>query len=138
VLSIDTDDFSLTIERQVRHVQAKGEPYLDWLELKIALSVPGINAHAVWSVMPSELLGFREQIQAMAEALKPGLSAELASIEPGFQFRLRMHERGAILGDFMLQPSPPDGARLQGLLGIDQSYLPSMLAGLTALLENQA
>lgn len=74
--------------------------------------------------MPDELRSFVQQIRTMHEQFRPGLRAELAGVEPGFDLRLEALERGAIVGDWRFQPSPPDGAWVAGHCGVDQTCLP--------------
>ena len=134
MISIEADEFSLRLELRGRHGDAPGQPYMDWLDLDVYLGVPGIEAHAAWSVMPAELIRFRDGLQDMAKSLRPKGRAELSGVERSFRLALSMQERGAILGDFRVQPTPPDGPRVEGQFGIDQTHLPAILEGIEMLL----
>ena len=134
MLSIDTGDFLLQMRPVATRREEPGGPYLEWLDVWIRIEVPGIQAEGAWSVMRNELRGFLQQIQSMHNQLRPGLRAELAGVEAGFDLSLQALERGAITGDWRFQPSPPDGACLTGHCGLDQSYLPQWIRGVESLL----
>ncbi|AZQ51840.1 WapI family immunity protein [Burkholderia cenocepacia] len=135
MLIIDTDDFRLQMEPVAARREEPGGPYLEWIDVRIQLTVPGIQAEGQWSVMPGELRQFRQQIQSMQTQLQSGQRADLTSVEPEFELRLRMLDRGAIIGDWRFQPTLPDGACITGHCGLDQSFLPELLQGIESLLS---
>ena len=106
MLSIDTADFQLQMRPVATQREEPGGPYLEWLDVWIKIEVPGIQAEGAWSVMPGELRGFLQQIQSMHAQLRPGQHAELAGVEAGFNLRVQVLDRGAIIGDWRFQPSP--------------------------------
>nr|WP_269506122.1 hypothetical protein [Burkholderia sp. IMCC1007] len=112
-----------------------GGPYLEWIDVRIQLTVPGIQAEGQWRVMPDELRQFRQQIQSMQTQLQSGQRAELAGVEPGFELILETLDRGTIIGDWRFQPRPPDGAYIKGHCGLDQSFLSELLQGIESLLS---
>ncbi|WP_454766927.1 WapI family immunity protein [Cupriavidus campinensis] len=112
-----------------------GGPYLEWIDVRIELTAPGIRAEGAWSVMPGELRQFQQQLQSMQTRLQVGQKAELAGVESGFALILRTLDLGAIIGDWHFQPAPPDGARIIGQCGLDQSFLGELLRGVDALLS---
>ena len=135
MLTIDTADFQLQMEPVSTRREEPGGPYLEWIDVHISLTVPGIQAEGQWSVMPDELRNFQQQIQSMQAQLQPGQRAELTGVESGFELILRTLDRGAILGDWRFQPLPPDGACITGLCGLDQSFLYELLQGIESLLS---
>ena len=136
MLSIDTADFQLQMRPVATQREEPGGPYLEWLDVWIKIEVPGIQAEGAWSVMPGELRGFLQQIQSMHAQLRPGQHAELAGVEAGFNLRVEVLDRGAIIGDWRFQPSPPDGACITGHCGLDQSHLPGWMQGIESLLAD--
>jgi hypothetical protein len=134
MLIIDTDDFLLRINLLGSRVEELRGPYFEWLDVQINIECQGIQAEGLWSVMPSELRQFQEQLQLMSTAPQTNLNAELVGAETGFRFKLRMLDRGVIVGDWTFQPSPPDGAYVSGQSGFDQSFLPNVLQGIETLL----
>lgn len=135
MLTIDTADFRLQMEPVSAQREEPGGPYLEWIDIRINLTAPGIRADGQWSVMPDELRRFRQQIQSMQTQLRSGQRAELKSVESGFELILRTLDRGAIIGDWRFQPLPPDGACVTGHCGLDQSFLGEMLQGVESLLS---
>ncbi|HHL4080857.1 WapI family immunity protein [Burkholderia sola] len=135
MLIIDTDNFRLQMEPVAARREEPGGPYLEWIDIRIQLTVPGIQAEGQWSVMPDELRQFRQQIRSMQTQLQSGQRADLTSVEPGFELTLRMLDRGAIVGDWRFQPILPDGACVTGHCGLDQSILPELLQGIESLLS---
>ena len=135
MLAINTEDFQLQIEPVSVQIEGSGGPYLEWIDTRINITAPGIQAEGKWSVMPGELRQFQQQIRLMQAQLQPGQSAELTSAEPGFELMLRMLDRGAIMGDWRFQPTPPDGACITGHCGFDQSFLNEILRGIESLLS---
>ena len=79
MLTIDTDDFQLQMEPVSTRREEPGGPYLEWIDIRISLTVPGIQAEGQWSVMPDELRNFQQQIQSMQAQLQPGQRAELTT-----------------------------------------------------------
>ena len=138
MLCVDLGDGALHMHAFATRREEPGGPYLEWIDLWIKLTVPGIQAEGAWSVMPDELRGFVRQIRTMHEQLRPGLRAQLAGVEPGFDLRLEALERGAIVGDWRFQPLPPDGAWVAGHCGLDQSYLPEWIRGIESFLASSA
>lgn len=134
MLILDTDDFLLRINRLGSRVEEPRGPYFEWLDVQINIECRGIQAEGQWSVMPTELRQFQEQLQRMNTAPQANLNAELIGVETGFCFKLRMLDRGVIVGDWTFQPSPPDGAYVSGQCGFDQSLLPNLLQGIETLL----
>jgi hypothetical protein len=135
MLAIDTIDFQLLIKPVSVQVEKPGGPYLEWINVQVIVTEPGIRAEGRWRVMPGELLQFQQQIQAMYPHLQPDQSAKLAGIEREFELTLRMLDRGAIIGDWRFQPVSPDGACITGSCGLDQSFLPEILRGIESLLS---
>lgn len=135
MLIIDTDDFRLQMEPVAVRREGPGGPYLEWIDVRIQLTAPGIQAEEQWSVMPGELRQFRQQIQSIQTQLQSGQRAELTGVEPEFELILRTLDRGAIIGDWRFQPTPPDGACITGQCGLDQSFLPELLQGVESLLS---
>ena len=136
MLTIDTEDFLLQMEPVSAHREEPGGPYLEWIDVRINLAVPGIQAEGQWSVMPGELRQFQQQLQSMQTQLQIGQRAELAGIEPGFGLILQTLDRGAIIGDWRFQPTPPDGACITGHCGLDQSFIDGLLQGIETLLTS--
>ena len=134
MLIIDTEDFLLQMEPISARREEPGGPYLEWIDVRINLTVPGIQAEGQWSVMPGELRQFQKQLQSMQTQLQVGQQAEFAGIEPGFGLILRTLDRGAIIGDWRFQPAPPDGACITGRCGLDQSFIGELLQGVESLL----
>ncbi|MFA8328087.1 hypothetical protein [Burkholderia ubonensis] len=135
MLTIDTEDFQLQMEPVATRCEEPGGPYLEWIDVQIKLTVPGIQAEGQWSVMPGELRQFQQQIQSMQTQLQSGQRAELTGVEPGFELILRALDRGTIIGDWRFQPIPPDGACITGHCGLDQSFLCGLLQGIESLLS---
>ncbi len=135
MLTIDTDDFRLQMEPVAARRDEPGGPYLEWIDVRIQLTVPSIQAEGQWSVMPDELRQFRQQIQSIQTQLQAGQQAELTGVEPGFELILRTLDRRAIVGDWRFQPPPPEGACITGYCGLDQSFLPELLQGIESLLS---
>lgn len=135
MLTIDTDDFRLQMEPVAARRDEPGGPYLEWIDVRIQLTVPSIQAEGQWSVMPDELRQFRQQIQSIQTQLQAGQRAELTGVEPGFELILRTLDRRAIVGDWRFQPPPPEGACITGYCGLDQSFLPELLQGIESLLS---
>ncbi|WP_150123349.1 hypothetical protein [Burkholderia cenocepacia] len=135
MLTIDTDDFRLQMEPVAARRDEPGGPYLEWIDVRIQLTVPSIQAEGQWSVMPDELRQFRQQIQSIQTQLQAGQRAELTGVEPGFELILRTLDRRAIVGDWRFQPTPPEGACITGYCGLDQSFLPELLQGIESLLS---
>lgn len=135
MLIIDTDGFRLQMEPVAARREEPGGPYLEWIDVRIQLTVPGIHAEGQWSVMPDELRRFQQQIQSVQTQLQPGQRAELAGVESEFALALRTLDRGAIIGDWRFQPTPPDGACITGHCGLDQSFLPELIEGVESLLS---
>lgn len=134
MLTIDTDDFQLQVTPVSARREEPGGPYLEWIDVRIDLTAPGIRAEGGWSVMPSELRQFQQQLESMQTRLQAGQSADLAGVETGFSLKLRMLDHGQIIGDWRFQPAPPDGAWITGQCGLDQSFLDELLRGVGALL----
>ncbi len=134
MLTIDTADFRLQMAPVSAHREKPGGPYLEWIDVRIRLTEPGLQAEGQWRVMPAELRNFQQQLQSMQAQLRPAQRAELKGVEPGFALILRMLEQGAILGEWRFQPLPPDGASITGFCGLDQSFLPELLQGIESLL----
>ncbi|MBR8060534.1 WapI family immunity protein [Burkholderia dolosa] len=135
MLIIETDDFRLQMEPVAARREEPGGPYLEWIDVRIQLTVPGIQAEGQWSVMPDELRQFRQQIRSMQTQLQSGQRADLTGVEPGFELTLRTLDRRAIVGDWRFQPAPPDGACITGHCGLDQSFLSELLQGIESLLS---
>ncbi len=133
MLVIDTEDFRLRMEPISKRFEEPGGPYLEWIDVRIDMTAPGIRAEGQWSVMPGELLQFQQQVHSMHTQLQPGQKAELKGVEPGFELILRMLERGAIVGEWRFQPVPPDGACITGHCGLDQSCLYELMQGIESL-----
>lgn len=112
-----------------------GGPYLEWIDIKVTVMASGIQAEGFWSVMPDEWRAFVRQLREMQDACKVGLRAELRGVEPNFSMALKMMERGAIIGDWRFQPEM-DGAHVAGPCALDQSYLPSLIQGVEAILQS--
>ena len=137
-MQLQAGDWVLQLHPVAARREEPGGPYLEWIDLWIRLAVPGIQAEGAWRVMPDELRSFDRQMRSMNEQLQPGQRAELSGVEPGFHLRLETLERGAIVGEWGFQPSPPDGAWVTGHCGLDQSYLHEWMEGIEALLAVSA
>lgn len=131
MLEIQSEAFLLRLTPVARRVEGYGGPYLDWIELRVQIEVPGFSASTRWEAMPAELGRFRQQLTQ----LPGGSEAELSGAEPGFVLRLKAVALGGILGTFELQADPPDGATLQGSFGIDQTYLTDLVRQVDTLME---
>ncbi|MNL01034.1 hypothetical protein D3C87_1214870 [compost metagenome] len=135
MLTLDTDDFKLQIRPVSARREEPGGPYLEWIDVRIDLTAPGIRAEGAWSVMPGELRQFQQQLETMQTQLQVGQTAELAGVEAGFSLILRTLDQGQIIGDWRFQPAPPVGAWITGQCGLDQSFLGELLRGIDALLS---
>ncbi|WP_068638073.1 WapI family immunity protein [Thauera butanivorans] len=135
MLTIDTDDFRLQMEPLSARFEEPGGPYLEWIDVIINLITPGIQAEGRWSIMPIELMKFRQEIQSMQAQFQSGQRAELTGVEPGFELVLRTLDQGAIVGEWRFQPTPPDGAWVTGHCGLDQSFIRELLEGIESLLS---
>lgn len=133
MLILVTEDFQLRMAPVSAQFEEPGGPYLEWIDVQINVSTPGIQAEGRWSVMPAELAQFHQQLEAMRTHLGFGQEAELSGVEPGFRMRLQMLKLGAIAGDWRFQPIPPDGAHASGQFACDQSYLDELMRGAEGL-----
>jgi hypothetical protein len=132
MLTIDTEDFRLQIELVSARLEDPEGPYFEWIDTRVSLAVPCIQAEGQWSVMPEELRRFQQQLQSMLAQPQPGQNAELVSIEPGFHLKLHMLDHGMILGDWRFQPVP-DGACVAGTCGLDQTFLSGLVRDVESL-----
>jgi len=132
---IETPEFSLHFDVTDRTAEGDGGLYLEWLHLRVDVRVPGFTGKVEWSVMPSELLAFRDALAEMNE-LVSGASAELKGTEPGVALRLTAATGGCIKGEFLVSDRyrNPESAVLQGTFSLDQSYLPEISAAVDTLL----
>jgi hypothetical protein len=135
MLIIDTDDFRLQMEPVSARCEEPGGPYLEWVDVQIHITVPGIEAEGQWTAMPGELRKFQQQLASMQTQIQSGQQAELSGVESGFELTLRTLDRGAIVGEWRFQPTPPDGACIVGHCGMDQSYLHKLQQGIDSLLS---
>ncbi|MGO4761381.1 hypothetical protein AB4120_02480 [Cupriavidus sp. 2KB_3] len=135
MLTIDTDDFRLQLTPVSARREEPGGPYLEWIDVRIDLTVPGIRAEGEWSVMPGELRQFQQQLASLQTRFQAGQEAELSGVETGFSLKLRTLDQGQIIGAWRFQPVPPDGAWITGQCGLDQSFLGEFLRGIDALLS---
>lgn len=135
MLNINTEDLSLQIEPVASRFEAPGGPYLEWIDLFVKVVVPGIDAEGNWSAMPGELKKFWMELQSMKAGNNFGTSAILSGTEPGLGISLRILERGLIIMDWSFQPRPPDGPKISGVCGLDQTFLDDLMDGVQSLLN---
>ena len=131
MFEIRAQGFLLGVTPVERRTEGQGDSYLDWIEMRVEVRVPGFTGMARWEAMPAELGRFRQQLTQLPD----GSEAELSGAEPGFVLRLKAVALGGILGTFELQADPPDGATLQGSFGIDQTYLTDLVRQVDTLME---
>ncbi len=127
MILIDPDGFSLRIVAQSYQREEPGGPYMEWIDMRVEIDVPGIQARGDWRAMPDELRQFGQQLEAMRRDLVPGASAVLESVERGLRVALRMTELGGVIGEWHFQPQGTDGATAHGKFAIDQSYLEGVI-----------
>lgn len=134
MFDIQTEGLSLTLTPTSRHMEGQGGPYLDRIELEVGVEASGFAGTTEWQVMPGELEKFRSELEQMYNRPQTQGTATLCSAEPGLMLHLQGVGLGNILGNFEVQSQPPDGPKLSGSFGLDQTYLPAMLKGLDTLL----
>ncbi|CAN7350706.1 hypothetical protein LJR129_002028 [Acidovorax sp. LjRoot129] len=134
MLELSLSNFDLLISPLEREIEGAGGPYFDWLHVSVCLETPGIFVKFRWNVMPSELQYFAEQLKALDIQPSSKGIATLTSVEPGVQLTVQSKANGSLIIIYSLQPDPSDGPKLTGVTGADQSYLPSMIAGIDQLI----
>lgn len=136
---IDTSELKLHFDVTDRTIEGSGGPYLEWFQVQVNASTPGFTAEIEWAVMPKEIQIFRDALTQMNKLL-PDTIAELKSVEPGIELRLKLGTRGQIDGEFLIANRfhDPEGAVLQGSFGFDQSYLPKIISEVDSLLSYPA
>jgi hypothetical protein len=142
MLEIKYDNFSLVVSPLVREVEGSGGPYLDWIKTVVSLQDGEFSARVKWSVMPGELRKFRDQLVQMHEQISHSpASLCTASITGGWnEFSLvlkTVNATGGILANYTLHDAP-DGPKLQGRFGLDQTFLGDLINGTDAVLAMPA
>ncbi len=135
MLAITTQDLDIQIRPLDSRYEAPGGPYLEWIDVAVRISVPGIEAQGSWSLMPGELHAFLQALQEMDRDGTPQAGAVLKGVEPGFAMSLAMAERGRIIGDWNFQPTPADGPTVAGRFLLDQTFIPGLMEGADSLLR---
>ena len=132
---IDTSELKLHFDVTDRAIEDSGGPYLEWFQVQVNASTPGFTAEIEWAVMPKKIEIFRDALTQMNKLL-PDTIAELKSVEPGIELRLKLGTKGQIDGEFLIANRfrDPEGAVLQGSFGFDQSYLPKIISEVDSLL----
>ena len=133
---IDTSELKLHFDVTDRTIEDSGGPYLEWFQVQVNASTPGFTAEIEWAVMPKKIEIFRDALTQMNKLL-PDTIAELKSVEPGIELRLKLGTKGQIDGEFLIANRfrDPEGAVLQGSFGFDQSYLPKIISEVDSLLS---
>jgi hypothetical protein len=139
MLEIKYENFSLLVSPLVREIEGDGGPYLEWIKTDVFLQDGEFSAHVKWSVMPSDLRKFRDQLMQMHEQIFHSPASQCAaSITGGWnEFSLvleTVNPTGGIMGSYTLHDAP-DGPKLQGRFGLDQSFLVDLTRGVDSILE---
>lgn len=142
MLEIKYENFSLVVLPLVREIEGDGGPYLEWIKTNVFLQDGEFSAHVKWSVMPGDLRTFRDQLIQMHEQIfRLPASQCIATITGGWnEFSLvleTVNPTGGILGSYTLHDAP-DGPKLQGRFGLDQSFLVNLAKGIDSMLAMPA
>lgn len=135
MLEILLPDFKLSIYPLERTSEGAGGPYFDWIKLEVSFETIGIFAKFQWDVMPNELQSFAQQLQFINLHPSSKANATLQGVESGLQISIDGKSDGSLIIIYSIQPTPPDGPKLTGITGADQSYLPDMIAGINKLIS---
>ncbi len=107
----------------------------DWVRVHLAASANGFIADYEAWLQLEDLRRFERELEAMYSALSG--SATLASAESDIRISLSMASLGQILGTYRFESEYREGGAtaLTGAFELDQSYLPSLAAGVGALVS---
>lgn len=129
-LSLKLGDLHLDMVLAAHEVEAPGGPYCEWLACEVFVSVASFAGRFRWDVMPAELLRLADDLAALHKSFKGGAFVEFKPAEPNVALSFRAESAGHIEGSYRLFAEPVNGAVLQGLFAIDQSYLPGIVLSL--------
>jgi hypothetical protein len=111
-----------------------GEYYDDnWVRASVFIAVGAFSGKYTASFLTSELFGFRERLQGLHQSLEG--TACFSTLEEQLFLELTGNGRGGIALTGTAIDAPGTGNRLEFELMLDQSYLPSALAGLDEIVS---
>jgi hypothetical protein len=112
----------------------------DWCRVRVLAQVPGFHADFVAYLQGADLRRFRDDANAMYDAVGKPKEITLGSFEPGISLTLAMQTLGGIRGKYKFQGDFVEGGApcLMGNFELDQSYLPSLSDGIDQLLAELA
>ncbi|WP_237707300.1 hypothetical protein [Acidovorax sp. NO-1] len=135
MLEISLPDFRIALSPLERKIEGSGGPYFDWIHLQVSFQTAGLTANFQWNVMPGELSSFEKQLRSIYLNPTSQVSAKLESVEPGLYMRIDSNGGGNLIITYSFQPTPPDGPELNGVTGADQSFLPTIIAGISEIIN---
>jgi flagellar motor component MotA len=110
-----------------------GQPTVCWVPVSVLISVGAFSGRCEATFQTSEFVAFRNELQALHQSLEG--SAHLDTIERQLDLKLTCDRFGRIALEGVAEDKVVNGNRLEFSLTLDQSYLPSVLDDLHAILE---
>ncbi len=105
----------------------------NWLMVRATMVAAGASVTAEGAIlMTADITRFRDELAAMHASL--GGMAELSSYEPNLKVTLAAGRLGGISGEIEITPDHL-GQFHRFEIGLDQSYLPALIAACDALIE---
>jgi hypothetical protein len=118
----------------VRHRERPAcDDYWDgnWLKCDISVATGGFKGRVDAALRAEDFVGFLEQLRQLYESLKG--RAEFATMEGWLSIEMIGDGRGHIVTTCELLDRPGIGNRLKFKIGMDQTFLPPIIAGLEAI-----
>ena len=108
------------------------DEYAQWFETKVFIQVESFTGSFQSLLDHHALLKFHQELQLLYETLQG--SAQLAPIEEQITLQLSGNGRGGVTASGAAWSRPRYGNHLEFSFEIDQTFLPSVLAQLNAIL----
>jgi hypothetical protein len=99
-----------------------------WMWCDVVVDVPGFHGEYAFQLERVNLELFWSQLAGAVESANWPCQAQLSSTDPGIDLVLRVARSGQVAGEYRFCNYNEGGAVLSGTFGLDQTYLPPLLA----------
>lgn len=125
-LACQLGELELRVALVRREVEKEGEPYLDWLECRVRVSVPSFSGSGDWEVMPHELSCLADDLIRLYEGFPERGLVTFNPTYPNLTLEFQIETNGAVGGRCSVLDDFVEGDSLQCKFSLDQSCLPRL------------